>query len=168
METRGRWRLAGAMLIVALTLPLWGGPASPVVAAAGCQTPFLVYTDPDHPGSVTENGPFRMISGSGLLGDYRGNGRFAGYAIAGWQDATVNDATGMANVRGAFTATSADGGSAIEVQYTGQVDFGAGVARGYFTASGESGNDVGYSASGTIEGMVVGPGTLDGADVGLC
>ena len=30
------------------------------------------------------------------------------------------------------------------------------------------GNDIGYTASGTIEGTVVGPATLDGADVGLC
>lgn len=74
----------------------------------------------------------------------------------------------MANVTGWFTATSPDGGSSIEVFYTGQVDFNAGVARGVFTASGETGNDVGYNASGTIEGTVVGPATLEGADIALC
>ena len=163
----------GRTAIAALLAFSTAGPLAIVadggaVAAQGCQTPFLVFTDPDNPGTVSETGPFRMIGGSGLLGDYGGDGRFAGYTIAGAQDAVVNSDTGMANVRGSFTATSPDGGSAIEVIYTGQVDFNAGMAEGVFTASGVSGNDAGYSAFGTIEGAVVGPATLDGVDIGLC
>jgi hypothetical protein len=165
----GRRVVLVALLAVALGLPVWGGWADGSAAAqGGCQTPFLVFTNPDDPGTVVQNGPFRMISDSGLLGDYRGGGRFAGYSISGTQDAVVNDATGTANVVGFFTATSPDGASSIDVTFTGQVDFTAGVARGFFTASGETGNDVGYTAHGTIEGTVVGPATLEGADIGLC
>jgi hypothetical protein len=152
----------------ALPLLLWsGGDASPA-AAQSCQTPFLVYTDPDNPGVSADTGAFRMTAESGLLGEYKGDGRFAGYGIDGTQDAIVNTATGMAQVRGVFTATNPDGGSTFDVIYTGRVDFGAGMATGYFTASGGTGNDAGYSASGTIEGAVVGPATLAGVDVGLC
>ena len=39
---------------------------------------------------------------------------------------------------------------------------------GFDAGSGGTGNDAGYTASGTIEGTVVGPATLDGADIGLC
>ncbi|MFN8593288.1 MAG: hypothetical protein U0031_17675 [Thermomicrobiales bacterium] len=161
-------RVAVAVVLAALTLPGVAATSGSHVSAAGCQTPFLVYTDPDNPGTVQETGAFQRVTGSGLLGRYDGDGRFAGYSINGLQDAEVNTATGMANVRGIFTATSPDGGSSIEVHYTGQVDFGAGMAKGVFTASGERGNDAGYNASGAIEGTVVGPATLDGADVGLC
>jgi hypothetical protein len=157
-----------ALLLGAVAAPIPVSLGSGSVAAQACQTPFLVFTDQDNPGAVTETGPFRMVSGSGFLGEYRGDGRFAGYAIDGSQDAVVNTATGMANVRGWFTATSPDGGSSIEVFYTGQVDFDAGMAKGFFTASGGSGDDAGYTARGTIEGTVVGPATLDGADIGLC
>ena len=132
------------------------------------KTPFLVYTDPDNPGVSADTGAFTMTTGGGLLGEYTGDGRFAGYSIDGTQDASVNTATGMAQVRGAVTATSPDGGSSFDVLYTGRVDFGAGMATGYFTASGGTGKNAGYTASGTIEGMVVGPATLDGADIGLC
>ena len=158
-----------ALMALAVGLPLLGGLGGGSAAAqGGCQTPFLVFTDPDNPGTTGEHGPFRMIDDSGLLGEYRGDGRFAGYSINGTQDAVVNSATGTANVVGSFIATSPDGGSSIEVFYTGQVDFNAGMARGVFTASGETGNDAGYNASGTIEGTVVGPATLEGADIGLC
>lgn len=169
-ERRRSWlgRLAVAAVLATLALPGMAISGGGHAAAAGCQTPFLVYTDPDNPGMVQETGAFQMVSGSGLLGQYRGEGRFAGYTIDGAQDAVVNTATGMANVRGVFIATSPDGGSSIEVHYTGQVDFGARMAHGVFTASGESGADIGYNASGAIEGTVVGPATLDGADIGLC
>jgi hypothetical protein len=165
-RTLGWVVLAG--LLAALPLPLSGGSGPISAAAQSCQTPFLVYTDPDNPGVSADTGAFRMTTDSGLLGEYTGDGHFAGYSIDGTQDAIVNTATGMAQVRGAFTATSPDGGSSFDVLYTGRVDFGAGMATGYFTASGGAGNDAGYSASGTIEGAVVGPATLDGADVGLC
>ena len=169
-RARAAWRrcAVAALLLGAVVAPVSVVLASGSAAAQGCQTPFLVFTDPDNPGTVSATGPLQMIRGSGLLGDYRGDGRFAGYLIAGSQDAVVNGDTGMANVRGSFIATSPDGGSAIEVLYTGQVDFNAGMAEGVFTASGVSGNDVGYNAFGTIEGTVVGPATLEGADVGLC
>jgi hypothetical protein len=169
--TRGRRTLGWVVLVgllAALPLPLWGGSGAVSAAAQSCQRPFVVYTDSDNPEVSVDTGAFRMTTESGLLGEYKGDGRFAGYSIDGTQDAIVNTATGMAQVRGAFTATSPGGGSSFDVLYTGRVDFGAGMATGYFTASGDAGNDAGYSASGTIEGTVVGPATLDGAAVGLC
>jgi hypothetical protein len=144
------------------------GDGAIVAAQAGCKTPFLVYTDPANPGMVSESGDVRVIRDSGLLGDFRGGGRFAGYAIQGSMDNIVNTANGMARVQGEFVATSPDGGSSITVWYTGQVDFGAAMARGNFTVVGGTGSDAGYRASGTIEGVVVGPATLEGVDVGLC
>jgi hypothetical protein len=103
-----------------------------------------------------------------LLGDYRGDGRFAGYEIRGVMDNIVNTASGMARVQGQFVATSPDGNSSITVWYTGQVDFGAGMATGHFTVLDGTGDDAGYRAAGTLSGTVVGPATLDGVDVGLC
>ncbi len=58
--------------------------------------------------------------------------------------------------------------SSITVSYTGQVDFGAGMARGNFVVVNGARDNAGYRASGRIEGMVVAPATLDGADVELC
>ena len=155
------WMVFAGLLAL---LPLWAGRGTIPAAARSCQTPFLVCTDPDNPGVSADTGAFRMTTESGLLGEYKGDGRFAGYSIDGTQDAIVNTATGMAQVR----ATSPDGGSSFGVLHTGRVEFGAGMATDYFTASGGAGNDAWGSASGTIEGTVVGPATLDGADVGLC
>ena len=108
------------------------------------------------------------ISDSGLIGDYRGDGRFAGYTISGLMGAIVNTKSGIGRVQGEFTATSPDGGSSIRVWYTGTVDFVAGMATGNFVAGDGTGSDAGYRAAGTIEGTVVAPMTLEGADVGLC
>ena len=137
-------------------------------AQGGCQTPFLVYTDPANPGMRSQSGDVAVTRDSVLLGDFQGDGRFAGYAIEGVQDAIVNTTTGMARVQGEFTATSPDGDSSITVSFTGQVDFGAGMATGNFVVLRGTGNDAGYRAAGTIEGSVVAPATLEGADVGLC
>ncbi len=138
------------------------------MANGSCQTPFLVYTDPANPGMQSQSGDIAITRDSGLLGEYGGDGRFAGYDINGSQDAIVTTTSGMARVQGEFTATSPDGGSSIMVTYTGQVDFVAGMAMGNFVAGGGTGADAGYRAAGTIEGTVVAPATLDGADVGLC
>jgi hypothetical protein len=166
---RGR-RMMGAALLVAVLLPVQGVVSEDSVTAAhgSCQTPFLVYTDPANPGMQSQSGDIAITRDSGLLGEYGGDGRFAGYDINGSQSAIVNTTTGMARVQGEFTATSPDGGSSIDVSYTGQVDFVGGVAMGNFVAVGSTGADAGYRAAGTIEGTVVGPATLDGADVGLC
>jgi hypothetical protein len=167
---RGRRQvvLATLLALVAL-LPLGSGIESRSAAAqGGCQTPFLVYTDPANPGTRTQSGDVAVTRDSVLLGDFRGDGRFAGYDIAGVQDAIVNAATGMARVQGEFTATSPDGDSSIAVWYTGQVDFEAGMATGKFVVLGGTGDDAGYRAAGTIEGVVVASATLQGEDVGLC
>lgn len=169
----GYRRLARQMTAVALIaasalLGLAGLGIRSASAQEGCQTPFLVFTDPANPGTTSQSGDIAVTRDSGLLGDYRGNGRFAGYAIDGAQNAIVNTATGMARVQGEFVATSPDGASSITVSYTGQVDFGAGMARGNFVVVGGTGDDAGYRASGTIEGTVVAPATLEGADIGLC
>ena len=74
----------------------------------------------------------------------------------------------MARVQGEFTVTRPDGDSSIVISYTGQVDFVGGMATGNFVAGDGTGADAGYRAAGTLEGTVVGPATLDGADVGLC
>jgi hypothetical protein len=164
---RRRALIGGLAIVVALTVG--GEPAVERAAAqADCQTPFLVFTDPANPGTTSQSGDIAVTRDSGLLGDYGGDGRYAGYAIDGSQDAIVNSATGMARVQGEFVATSPGGGSSITVSYTGQVDFGAGMARGNFVVVNGSGDDAGYRASGTIEGTVVAPATLDGADIGLC
>jgi hypothetical protein len=161
--------ILATLLALAAFFPLGiGSGAESVRAQGGCQTPFLVYTDPANPGMRSQSGDVAVTRDSVLLGDFRGDGRFAGYAIEGVQDAIVNTATGMARVQGEFTATSPDGDSSITVSYTGQVDFGAGVATGNFVVLGGTGNDAGYRAVGTIEGMVVAPATLEGADIGLC
>jgi hypothetical protein len=157
-------------MLVAVLLPVQGAvnESSVTVAHGSCQTPFLVYTDPANPGMQSQSGDVAITRDSGLLGEYGGDGRFAGYDINGSQDAIVNTATGMARVQGGFTATSPDGASSIDVSYTGQVDFAAGMAMGNFVVTGGTGADAGYHAAGTIEGTVVAPATLDGADVGLC
>ena len=163
-----RRTLLAMSLALLAALPLGTGMESGLAAAQGCQTLFLVYTDPANPGVTSQSGDVAVTRDSRLLGDYRGDGRFAGYAIDGEMDAIVNSATGMARVQGEFTATSPDRESSITVWYTGQVDFGAGVATGHFVAGNGMGNDAGYRAAGTIEGMVVAPATLEGADIGLC
>ena len=169
---RGRgWRqvvLATLLALVGL-LPLgMGVDTGSAVAQGGCQTPFLVYTDPANPGTRSQSGDVAVTRDSVLLGDFGGDGRFAGYSIEGVQDAIVNTVTGMGRVQGEFAATSPDGNSAITVWYTGQVDFEAGMAIGNFVVLGGTGNDAGYRTAGTIEGTIVGPATLEGADVGLC
>lgn len=162
-------RLARAMVGVGLLGALLGASSMGTFAAAeSCQTPFMVYTDPANPGVSEANGDVTVIRDSGLLGEYGGDGRFAGYAIQGTMDNILNTATGMARVQGDFVATSPDGASSITVWYTGQVDFGAGMATGSFTAGNGTGADQGYRASGTLNGVVTPPATLNGADVGLC
>jgi hypothetical protein len=158
------WRVVAVAVPLAMTL-VWGGAAA---APEDCQTPFVVYTDPANPGETTQNGDVTVIRDSVLLGEYGGNGRFAGYAIRGTMDNIVNTTADMARVQGEFVASSPDGDSSITVWYTGQVDFGAAMATGNFTAGNGTGNDAGYRASGTIVGDVVGPATLEGVDVGLC
>lgn len=75
---------ATALIALAVGLPLLDGLDGGAAAAqGGCQTPFLVFTDPDNPGTTVENGPFQMVNDSRLLGDYWGDGRFAGYSIDG-------------------------------------------------------------------------------------
>jgi hypothetical protein len=162
-------RVLMAALVAGMAAPGWGAPLSePVGAAPGCQTPFVVYTDPSNPAVSSQNGDVSVIQDSGLLGEYSGDGRFAGYDIRGMMDNIVNTATGMARVLGEFVATSPDGGSSVTVWYSGQVDFGAAMAHGNFVAGNGTGSDAGYRAAGTIEGTVVGPATLDGVDIGLC
>jgi len=157
------------LLALAALLPLGSGIDTRSVAAqGGCQTPFLVYTDAGDPGSTSQSGDVSVTRDSGLVRDFRGDGRFSGYSINGRQDAIVNTVTGMARVQGEFTATSPDGDSSIRVWYTGQVDFEAAMGMGNFVVLGGTGDDAGYRAAGTIEGSVVAPATLEGADVGLC
>jgi hypothetical protein len=161
--------ILATLLTLAAFLPLRiGSDADSARAQGGCQTPFLVHTDPANPGMRSQSGDVAVTRDSVLQGDFQGDGRFAGYTIEGVQDAIVNTATGMARVQGEFTATSPDGDSSIRVSYTGQVDFGAGVATGNFVVLGGTGNDAGYRAAGMIEGTVVAPATLEGVDVGLC
>jgi hypothetical protein len=161
--------MARLMMGIGLFGRLLGGfPIETIAIAGSCQTPFVVYTDPMNPGSSETNGDVTVIRDSGLLGEYGGDGRFAGYAIQGTMDNILKTATGMARVQGDFVATSPDGASSITVWYTGLVDFGAGMAEGSFTAGNGTGADQGYRAHGTIEGVVTPPATLTGADVGLC
>ncbi len=164
---RRRALIGGLAIVVALAAEA-GLDVERAAAQANCQTPFLVFTDPANPGTTSQSGDIAVARDSGLLGAYRGDGRFAGYTIDGAQDAIVNTATGMARVQGEFVATSPAGGSSITVSYTGQVEFGAGMAQGNFVVVDGTGNDAGYRASGTIEGTVVAPATLDGPDIGLC
>ena len=162
-------RGARLMMGVGLLGMLFGAsPHLTTGAEEQCQTPFVVYTDPTNPGIAEANGEVTVIRDSGLLGEYGGSGRFAGYGIQGTMDNILNTATGMARVQGEFVATSPDGASSITVWYTGQVDFGAGMAAGSFTAGNGTGADLGYRAHGTLEGVVTPPATLTGADVGLC
>jgi hypothetical protein len=163
-----RWLFVGFLVTASLISLLGGASIESAAAQAGCQTPFLVYTDPANPGTTSQSGDIAVTRESVLLGDYRGDGRFAGYEIRGTMDNIVNTASGMARVQGEFVASSPDGDSSITVWYTGQVDFGAGMATGNFTVLGGTGDDAGYRAAGTIEGTVVGPATLDGVDFGLC
>jgi hypothetical protein len=158
----------GALLALSLSLPMAMAPHGIALAAQGCETPFVVYTDPANPGVTSQNGEVSVTRGGHLVGEYGGAGRFAGYAIDGSIDTIVNTTTGKARAQGEFIATSPDGDSSITVWYTGQVDFGAAVAHGNFTAGNGTGTDAGYRASGTLEGNVVGPATLDGVDIGLC
>ncbi len=162
----GRRAVVMALLGLLAVLPFGGEQRA--AAQSTCQTPFLVYTDPANPGVVSESGDIQVTRGGVLLGDYGGEGRFAGYAIHGTMETIVNTATGKARVQGEFVATSPDGESAITVSFTGQVDFGAAVARGNFVVVNGTGEHAGYRAAGTIEGNVVGPATLDGIDIGLC
>ena len=94
--------MIGAALLVAVLLPIQGGlGVSAVTAAQGsCQTPFLVYTDPANPGLQSQSGDIAVTRDSGLLGEYGGDGRFAGYDINGSQGAIVSTTTGMARVQG--------------------------------------------------------------------
>lgn len=170
----GRGRRCRTVVLTTL-LPLWallplgdGIATSSAAAQGGCQTPFLVYTDPSNAGDTSQSGDIAVTRDSVLLGDFRGDGRFAGYSIAGVQDAIVNTATGMGRVQGEFTATSPDGDSSITVWYTGQIDFEGEMATGNFVVLGGTGSDAGYRGAGTIEGTIVGPATLEGADLGLC
>lgn len=160
----------GALLAVVTLLPGGGSlvARSTLAAPEGCQTPFLVYADPANPGTTTQSGDIAVTRDSSLLGGYGGEGRFAGYSIEGEMDLILTTVTGMARVQGEFTATSPDGGSSIDVRYTGQVDFAGGTATGNFVVVGGTGNDAGYRAAGTIEGTVVASATLGGADIGLC
>lgn len=162
--------LVAAALVVAAAVSAVGDLMHETASAAlaDCQTPFVVYTDPSNPGTTSHNGDVSVIRESVLLGSYGGNGRFSGYEIRGTMDNIVNTAAGMARVQGDFVATSPDGGSSITVWYTGKVDFGAAMAHGNFVVGNGTGNDDGYRAAGTIEGMVVGPASLDGVDIGLC
>ena len=167
---RFAWRrvlVLALLAVAALSTGLETG-VERTVAQASCQTPFRVFTDPANPGATTQTGAVAVTRGSGLLGDYRGDGRFAGYAIDGSQDAIVNTAAGTARVQGEFVAASPVGASSITVSYTGQVDFDAGLARGNFVVVDGTGDDAGYRAAGAIEGTVIAPATLEGADIGLC
>lgn len=172
MTSQGRLvkrRLARmAAFVLLLGMSLGGFPHMTIAAGEDCQTPFVVSTDLMNPGNASASGDVTVIRDSGLLGEYGGDGRFAGYAIQGTMDNILNTTTGMARVQGEFVATSQDGASSITVWYTGQVDFGAGMAEGAFTAGNGTGNDLGYRAHGTLEGVVTPPATLTGADVGLC
>jgi hypothetical protein len=163
-----RRRFVAAVLALTVVLPVWSVSAPFATAQRDCQTPFLVYTDPANPGITNQTGDVAKIDDSGLLGDYRGDGRFAGYTINGSMGAIVNTKSGIGRVQGEFTATSPGGGSSIRVWYTGTVDFGAGMATGNFVAGDGTGSDAGYRAAGTIEGTVVAPMTLEGVDIGLC
>src|SRR5215218_8164786 len=151
----GRWSRGhghGRRTVVLVTLLFLAGMLQletgidirPAAAQGGCQTPFLVYTDPSNPGATSQSGDIAVTRDSVLLGDFRGDGRFAGYSIDGAQDAIVNTQTGMARVQGEFTATRPDGNSSITVWYTGQVDFEAGTATGNFIVLGGTGDDAGY------------------------
>jgi hypothetical protein len=164
-----RGRLARLALCVTLLGMFLGGfPWTTLATEEPCQTPFVVSSDGMNPGNASISGDITVIHDSGLVGSYGGAGRFAGYAIQGTMDNILNTATGMARVQGEFVAKSPDGASSITVWYTGQVDFGAGMAHGAFSAGNGTGDDAGYRAHGTIEGVVTAPATLTGVDVGLC
>lgn len=153
--------------LVAAAAAVMAGPM-PVRAADDCQTPFRVSTDTANPGTTTQSGEVATTRDAGLVGEYGGNGRFAGYAIDGSQMLILDTATGMARAQGTFVATSPNGGSSITVTYTGQVDFAGGTATGNFVAGNGTGDDAGYRASGTLKGDVVPPATLVGVNIGLC
>jgi hypothetical protein len=162
-------RFAGAALVaLALAVAALGGSTSAMAQDATCQTPFRVFTDPANPGTQTVRGPITFVRDSGILGTYGGDGRFAGFAIDGLQDLTINGATNRVRVRGGFTATSPDGGSTFFVRYTGEVDLATGAATGHFVAKDGTGALAGFHAVGTIQAQLVGPATFDGVDIGLC
>jgi hypothetical protein len=151
-----------------LALPVGVSLGSETSLAQECATPFVVFTDPANPGTTSQSGDVAFTQDSRLLGEYGGNGRFAGYDIDGSMIIINNTASGMARVQGEFLATSPDGASSITVWYTGQVDFAGLMATGNFVAGNGTGADAGYRASGTLEGTVIPPATLEGADIGLC
>jgi hypothetical protein len=157
-------------LFALLAALLAGGSSAGAVGSAPaiCETPFVVFTDPAHPGTPTTRGPITTVRDSGILGIYGGDGRFAGYGISGTQVLIVNNATNQATVRGTFTATSPDGSSSFLVRYTGKVDLTTGVATGIFTTSNGTGEAAGLRVAGSISAQLVGPLTFNGVDIGLC
>lgn len=160
-----RERIGAVALVLGLA---FAAPAGLATEAAGCETPFVVYTDPANPGMTEQQGAVSYTHAAGLLGEYGGDGRFAGYAIQGEQTLILDTTTGTARAQGHFVASSPDGSGSIEVGYAGLVDFGAGMATGTFSAGSGMGSDAGYHATGTLSGMVVGPATLEGVNAGLC
>jgi hypothetical protein len=163
--------VAALLALFALLASLAGGGSgagavAPV--AATCQTPFVVFTDPDNPGVISTRGSITTVRDSGILGTYGGDGRFSGYQISGTQLLIVNSSTNHARVRGSFTATSPDGESSFVLRYSGEVDLTTGVATGTFAVGNGTGAADGLRAAGRIEAQLIGPLTFSGADVGLC
>jgi hypothetical protein len=159
--------LAVFVLLAALVV---GGPTADAAApvSASCQTPFVVFTDPDNPGTPTTRGSITTVRDSGILGSYGGDGRFSGYQISGEQVLIINNSTSQARVRGSFTASSPDGASSFLVRFNGEVDLTTGVATGNFSTGNGTGAAEGLRTAGRIEAQLVGPLTFNGVDVGLC
>jgi hypothetical protein len=159
--------LLAVLLLLTLVAALSAGTTQAAASDDGCQTSFLVFTDPNNRGDISQRGQVTIARDSGVLGQYT-SGRLDGYAINGLQDLIVNTVTNEAQIHGSFTATSPDGASSLMVRYSGHADLNTGIATGTFAASGGTGDFDGYRASGKIEATLVGPATFEGVDIGLC
>jgi hypothetical protein len=173
LRRRGRFalpRLAPAALVALALLAsvVAGGRfgAAPV-AAADCQTSFLVFSDPNNVGQVTTRGDILTARNSGILGTYSG-GRFDGFTISGLQTIRLNQATGKATINGSFVATSPDGQSSFTFRYQGKADLVAAKATGSFAVVHGTGSLARFRASGTIAANYMGNFTFSGIDIGLC
>lgn len=134
---------------------------------SGCQTSFLVYTDPHNVGAISTHGNIVRVHNSGIVGQYT-SGRFTGFTISGLQEIILNQATGQATIRGSFVATSPDHHSSFTLVYAGRADLVANTASGRFRALDGTGDLKGYRASGTIAADYLGNFTFSGVDIGLC
>jgi hypothetical protein len=146
--------------------------ASSAVAqeAAPCQSEGIIQVTASGTSNVVGQGGVTIVGDNEFSGGYT-TGTYTGFRLTGAQDATIDAATGEADLVGTRTASDPAGSGWFTLRFEGTVSLATGIGSAHFSVVDASAAYDGLiGREGTVDAVQIasGPTTFEIVDRGLC